>query len=645
MAKNKFPFWPEEITAWEPPEDLTVSECADKYRVLSAKSEKRGRWETNYNPIARAFMDSFGIDCVQEIWLVKPTQSSGTESVLNMLLYAVLQDPGPAMIVEPNESLADELSQERVDDMIQSCDKLKKIVRANREETGKKKKTFTSMTCYFAWAGSPTSLASRAIRYVFFDEVDKYKAFSGKEASPIALGKERANTFRYTKKIVYCSTPTIDTGYITQGEASADARFRYFVACPHCGAKQTLKLGNVKFGEDHAPEIVTEKAWYECESCEGIIAEDARMELVRRGEWVDTISGLNFDDCIKKLKPKSIGFQFNRLYTPWFTFGEIAAEFLKSKDDIALFMNFKNSWMAEPWVERYELKTEHELMGRCIDLPAGVCPKNTMAVLAGIDPGQGGFWFTCWAWLSDAQKHLVDYGFISFVGMDLLGQIRTVREFVYATTYQAEVGDKEFPIWRCGIDTGGGKDQDDETMTQRAYEILRKASDGRRLFGTKGRSTNTINKVSMTVIDKMPGKNGKKIQGGLNIWLINTDIVKDSFSYFLSLPVNSHGAVSFNRDVKEDFIRHILAEEKQRNRRGIWEWVQTSKDNHLLDCSLIAMAMGDRECWGGVESLKKPQSLNAGQMNSDGIISGGAAINHNVTARNFGRRQISQGLQ
>ncbi len=140
MKKPKPPWWPEEVTAWQPPEDLTVSECADKYRVLSGKSEKRGPWETNFNPASREFMDTFGYDCVQEIWLVKPSQSSGTESMLNMLLYAVLQDPGPAMIVEPNENLADELSQERMDDMIRSCDKLKGIIRPNKEETGKKKK-------------------------------------------------------------------------------------------------------------------------------------------------------------------------------------------------------------------------------------------------------------------------------------------------------------------------------------------------------------------------------------------------------------------------------------------------------------------------------------------------------------------------
>ncbi|MFH2056348.1 MAG: phage terminase large subunit family protein, partial [bacterium] len=165
------------------PEEVTVSQCADKHRILSVRSAKPGQWETSHVPFMREFMDSFGIDCIEEIWMVKPSQTGGTDSLLNMVLYAATQDPGPAMIVEPTESLADEISQERIDEMIRTCDALREVKSQADDETTKRKKTFASMTLYFAWAGSPASLASRPIRYVFFDEVNKYPLFSGKEAS------------------------------------------------------------------------------------------------------------------------------------------------------------------------------------------------------------------------------------------------------------------------------------------------------------------------------------------------------------------------------------------------------------------------------------------------------------------------------
>ena len=146
--------------------------------------------------------------------------------------------------------------------MIRSCDKLKALLCDTKEETGKKKKTFIGMTIYFAWAGSPTSLAQRACRIVIFDEANKYQVFSGKEAAPIKLGKERTNTFKYTKKIVYLSTPTNEMGVVTVGEKDCEARFRYRIACPHCGHRQPFNLAGIKYpAEEKTRRVIGETPW------------------------------------------------------------------------------------------------------------------------------------------------------------------------------------------------------------------------------------------------------------------------------------------------------------------------------------------------------------------------------------------------
>ena len=608
---------PEESLAWEPPEKLTVSECADKYRVLSYKAEKRGPWQTSYNHVARAFMDSFGLDCVQEIWLVKPTQSSGTEGLLNMLLYSILQDPGQAMIVEPNENLAAEISQERIDDMISSSEKLKSLLLDTREETGKKKKTFIPMTVYFAWAGSPTSLASRACRIVMFDEVDKYREFTGKEASPLKLGKERTNTFKYTKKIVYVSTPVLETDPITVGEAGCEARFRYKIACPCCGAKQQFYLGNIKYATDAEIRDVEETAWYECESCRGIITDNQRMELVRRGDWYDTISGLSFSASMEKLKPRRIGFQFNRTYTPWFTFGDIAAEDLRTRHDVAARMNFVNSWLAEPWVEKAEQQTAHALYDRCIDIPAQVCPENTIAVTCGIDPSSGGYWFATMAWRKQGKErcspHLIDYGFLK--------TREALQDYVQNTRYRIQGSDtKAFPLWRSGMDTGGTYGKGDETMTETAYAICR-ANKSYRLYGTKGGSVRGVAKMHETIIDKMPGKRGKVIPGGLTLWLLNSELLKQSCFDFLNFEKSEPGALTFHSEIDQELIDHLTAEEKRRDSRSKkWKFYNPpGRANHLFDALIIALAMGDPECNGGVNVLRRQQCYAVKHIKSQNI--------------------------
>ena len=56
------------------------------------------------------------------------------------------------------------------------------------------------MSLYFAGSNSPAALASKPVRYLFLDETDKYPLFSGREASPIKLARERTRTF-WNRKI------------------------------------------------------------------------------------------------------------------------------------------------------------------------------------------------------------------------------------------------------------------------------------------------------------------------------------------------------------------------------------------------------------------------------------------------------------
>lgn len=595
-ARKRTNWFQEEREAWRPPQEITVSQCADKHRVLGRGSSKPGQWETDFVPFMREVMDSFSIDCIEEIWLIKPTQSGGTESILNMLLYAILQDPGPAMIVEPTEALADEISQDRIDLMIETCDQLREVKSFHPDDMTKKKKSFSSMSVYFAWSNSPTSLASRPIRYCFFDEVDKYKKFTGEEASPIALGKERTNTFIFTRKIVHVSTPTTDLGYITKGEESCEARFRYQVPCPHCGAKQVLVFDQVKF-EEFKDDLqkVEDQAHYECESCKGKIYNDQKAEIMRRGKWFDLNSGLEFSECIEKLRPKRIGFQINRLYSPWHTLGMVAREFLESKDYPEKLMNWKNSWMAEPWVERYETKSEKEILANAINIDPFIVPKDAVGLTCGIDPSVDGFWFVVLAWRRDMSPHLIHYGYM--VGWD------AVTSFIWETTYQIEGGNIRFPIWRLALDTGGGeREYHNLTMTEEAYDWLRKYGK-RKCFGTKGSSNPQMRKVKISMIDKMP--KGQPIPGGIVLLTLDTDSLKDAIHYRLQIKEGDPGRFTFHKETGMDYVSHLLAEEKRTDfRTGKSEWIRLRKANHWLDATVGAYAVADPELYGGVKLIR-----------------------------------------
>ena len=57
--RPKVDWFPEELEAFKPPERYTVSEWADKYRVLTNISAEPGRWRTARTPYLKEPMDKF----------------------------------------------------------------------------------------------------------------------------------------------------------------------------------------------------------------------------------------------------------------------------------------------------------------------------------------------------------------------------------------------------------------------------------------------------------------------------------------------------------------------------------------------------------------------------------------------------------
>ena len=106
---------------------MTVSQWADKYRILDAKtSAMPGPWRTDQTPYLKGIMDEFNNYETEEIVYVKPTQVGGTECLQNMVGYIIQQDPAPTMIVYPTEQLAKSISENRLQPMFKATPELRK---------------------------------------------------------------------------------------------------------------------------------------------------------------------------------------------------------------------------------------------------------------------------------------------------------------------------------------------------------------------------------------------------------------------------------------------------------------------------------------------------------------------------------------
>ena len=80
---------------FKPPEDLTVSQWAERYRVLSRESSaEAGPWNNRRTPYLVEIMDAFTEPGVSKITVVASSQVGKSELELNIIGYIIDQDPG-----------------------------------------------------------------------------------------------------------------------------------------------------------------------------------------------------------------------------------------------------------------------------------------------------------------------------------------------------------------------------------------------------------------------------------------------------------------------------------------------------------------------------------------------------------------------
>lgn len=549
----------------QPPENLTVSEWAEKYRMLDSKtSAMPGPWRNEKTPYLKEIMDEFINYDTEEIIFCKPSQVGGTEAMQNMLGYVIQQDPSPTLIVYPTDTLAESISKNRLEPMIRASKPLRKLY--NENESSKLELQFEGMYLSLNGANSPSALASKAIKYLFLDEVDKYPGASKKEADPIRLARERTKTFTNQRKIYMTSTPTLQTGHIWQALMGADIEKHYFVPCPHCGEYIELKFSNLRFpdGEDLDNSERADMAVYICQECGCKITDQDRDHMIRYGEWREVRRNTKAS--------KKVAFWINTLYSPFVRFSEIVKEFLDSKDNPDLLQNFVNSWLAEPW-EDTKLKTDADMvMERQTDLPQLVVPNWARYLTGGVDIQETCLYWTIRAWGPYITSQNIAHGqALSFQDI----------ESIMNTPYLTESGE-QVVVSLCLVDSG--------YETDSSYDFC--ASNSEWAMPVKGANNPMMSHFKTSKINKVDSR-----AYGMNLVLVDGDKYKDMIASRMRKD-NGKGAWMVYEGCDQEYAEQVTAEHKVNVKSGsrtIQKWVPKHShiDNHYLDCEVYSLAAAD----------------------------------------------------
>ena len=544
---------------FNPPPELKISEWADAHRRLSPEnSAEAGQWNTTRAEYQREIMDTFNDPDIQRIVVMTSSQVGKTELVLNAIAYYMDQDPSPMLCVQPTLAMAQSFSKDRLAAMIRDSKKIKDLVAESRSRDSGNTvlhKKFPGGHLSLVGSNSAAGLASRPIRVLLLDEVDRYELSAGSEGSPTDLAIARTKTF-WNRKIYMCSTPTI------KGISKIEAAFeesdkRYFmVPCPECETKQRLMWKNVVWDEDKP-----ETAHYVCQECGSVIDESKKPWMLKHGEWQATETSVD-----------TAGFHISELYSPWSTWASMAQNFLEAKKMPEMLKTFVNTSLGESW-ETPGDGVEHEgLLARRLNYDPLTLPEEILVATCGVDTQKDRLEAQVMGWGHNYEAWVIEYKV--FWGDPNAVNVWNELDLYLKSRFKTESG-RSIAISATCIDSGGHH-------TNQVYSFT-KPRQGRRIFAIKG-----ANVPGKPIVSK-PSYVGKT---QVALYTVGTDTAKENIFARLNAP-EDETTLHFPADVDEEFFKQLTAEKRItkwiRGRKSL-AWKQIRPRNEILDLMVYNFA-------------------------------------------------------
>lgn len=562
-------------SALRPRSRLTVSEWADRHRVLSGvASSEAGRWRTSRTPMLREIMDCLSLHSpVQHVVVMKCIQVGVTEVALNWIGYIMDHAPAPTLLIEPTLDLRDKIATTRLKPMIDSTPVLREIMGPDKTRDGSNTqgvKLFPGGTLILGGANSGASLRQMPIRYVICDEADAFPWDVGGEGDPMGLIAGRQTTFP-RRKTLEISSPTIkDASRIDADFMAGDQRY-YHVPCPHCNAAIILKWKMLQWSK--TPEGEVTAAWYVCDQCGAEIEEAQKPAMLAAGKWVPTA---------KPRRKYYRSYHIGCLYYPiglGLSWQELAQEWIDAQADPAKLKRFINVRLGEAWEDRSRDLKANIIMQRAEAYQARTIPPGCLVLTAGVDTQDDRLAIHITGFGRDEQSWVIDYIEIPGDPARLLRDATRKQGALYDYLAQPIVNSFgiEMRLSAIAIDSGGHHTHD-------VYGFAR-AHSLPRIMAIKGAS-----RPGQAILAPRPRpqdvtSRGRTIRKGVMLWMVGSDTAKHWVHNRLVADAGvepESRRLRFPADLDADYYNQLLGEvfDPERNK-----WVKRrGRRNEALDC-------------------------------------------------------------
>ena len=514
-------------------------------------------------------MDAVTDPTVHSIACIKGSQIGWTEILLNALGFFVHQDPAAVLFLQPTVEMAEAWSKERLAPMIRDTPAIKRKFQDPRSrDSGNtlRHKEFPGGYVAIMGANAPAGLASRPIRVVLGDEIDRFPASAGKEGDPLKLAAKRQTNF-WNRKTLSGSTPTVKGASAIEREYGKSDMREFIVHCPYCGAGQKLVWAQVKWdkeetedGKKHLPAT----AHYQCTHCGELMTDAEKNLAVSRGEWVATAPFTGV-----------AGFHLSALYSPWYKLKDIVTEFIEALGNPELQKVFANTVLGESWEEQGEEADADDLEQRCEEYYPTDLPDEIKFATAGVDVQGDRIEVELVGWGVADRNWGISYHILRG-DPSQQGVWDDLKDVIFGKCWTT--GGRLVPVRATCIDTGGHH-------AAEVYTFCRKHK-SRRVYPIKG---------AAGAKPTWP-RDSSAAKAGNRVYIVGVDTAKESW----------YGRLGISEPSKPGYCRFPVAEEynkeyfaqftsekvvtRYKEGRPYRVWVKKRPRNEVLDVRVYALA-------------------------------------------------------
>ena len=502
-------------------------------------------------------MDACSDPNIQEVVVMAGAQLGKTEAILNIIGYHIHHDPSPILVLQPTLDMAQAFSKDRVaSGLIRSTPALRDKVKDPRSrDSGNTTlhKVFPGGALTMVGANSASGLASRPIRLVLCDEVDRYPTSAGTEGDPIQLARKRSATF-WNRKIVMVSTPTNKgASRIEEAFEQSDQR-RFHLPCKHCHHEQVMKWANVRWEDD------PDTAAYMCDGCGTLWSDSDRRWSIRNGTW---IASKEFNGIA--------GFAINGLCSPWTPLADGVKDFLAVRKNPEQLRVWINTYLGETWEDAGEQIDDYDLAERREVIET--IPEDVMFLTCGTDVQDNRLECSIVGWGRDDESWVVEH--VTLYGDPSTPQLWSALDSVIFKTYDTVDG-RQIGIRATCVDSGGH-------FTNSVYQYCKKHT-GRRVFAIKGvggEGKPAAGRPSKANVAKCP------------LFPIGVDTVKSLLFARMRIDEPGAGYIHFSDRLDEEYFRQLTAEKVVTRfhkgfKKRVFEKIRAR--NEALDCMVYSYA-------------------------------------------------------